>query len=118
MSGFINQHDVIEQFKDFSQSEGIELPADLSPDGQLHRFKINGEKSGKLSGAYVLHLDGRPAGYIQDFRTDTKITWTYNDPDYKPVQLTPEQRKQQAETIRQSKERTAKERAEKHAAAG
>lgn len=108
----------ISDFKNFAlSSAGIELPADIIPDGQLHRFKITGEKSGKLSGAYVLHLDNLPAGYVQDFRTDTKLTWSYSDPDYTPAQLTPEQREQQAETIRQNKELTAQAEAEKHAAA-
>lgn len=118
MSGYVNQHDVIEQFKDFSQSEGIELPADLIADGQIHRFKLSDEKQGKLSGWYVLHTDNVPAGKVGSFKTCSDgIAWKYNDPDYKPAQLTPEQRKQQAETIRQSKERTAKERAEAQAAA-
>lgn len=33
-------------------------------DGQLHRFRIQGHKSGTLNGAYALHLDGNPAGYL------------------------------------------------------
>jgi phage/plasmid primase-like uncharacterized protein len=113
----INNFNVIADFKDFAIDAGIELPSDLIADGQLHRFKINGEKSGKLSGAYVLHLDDKPAGYVQDFRTDTKLTWSYNDPDYTPAQLTPKQREQQAKSIRQNKELTAQAEAEKHAAA-
>ncbi len=112
-----NNHNAINNFKDFAIDAGIELPSDLIADGQLHRFKINGEKSGKLSGAYVLHLDDKPAGYVQDFRTDTKLTWSYNDPNYTPVQLTPEQREQQAKSIRQNKELTAQAEAEKHAVA-
>jgi putative DNA primase/helicase len=114
----INQHDVIEQFKDFAlNSAGIKLPADLNPDGQLHRFKINGDKANSLNGAYTLHLDGnKPAGFLQDWSGE-KYNWEYDNPDYTPVQLTPEQRKQQAEEQRQKKELKAKAEADKHAQA-
>ncbi len=74
----LNHYEIIADFRDFAQnSAGIELPPDLITDGKLHRFKINGEKSGKQSGAYTLHLDGKPAGYVQDFRTDNKLNWTF-----------------------------------------
>lgn len=96
----LNHHDVINAFRDFAQnSAGMALPNDLKADGQLHRFKIKGEKQGKLSGAYTLHLDGKPAGYVQDFRTDTKLTWTYKG-DYsgEPIsQAEVKQRKAQAD---------------------
>ncbi|MEI6706231.1 MAG: DUF3987 domain-containing protein [Methylococcales bacterium] len=95
-----NYYEIIADFKDFAQtSAGIELPPDLITDGKLHRFKINGEKSGKLSGAYTLHLDGKPAGYVQYFRTDTKLNWTFKG-DYQgePIsQADIKQKQQQAE---------------------
>jgi hypothetical protein len=93
----LNHYEIIADFKDFAQtSAGIELPDNLKADGKLHRFKINGEKSGKLSGAYILHLDGKPAGYIQDFRTDTKLNWTFKG-DYQgePISQADIKRKQQ-----------------------
>jgi putative DNA primase/helicase len=115
MRGFINQHDVIEQFKDFAQnSAGIELPANFKADGTLQN--VLNERHKKI-GAVKLHLDNRPAGYVQNFQTNFKENWSYNNPDYVPVQITSEQRKQQAEDIRQNKERTAKAEAEKHAQA-
>jgi len=60
----------LEQFKNAMLEAGITPPITIIGDGVLHRFKING----KLNGAYKLHLDGRPAGYFQDWR-GIKQTW-------------------------------------------
>lgn len=61
----------IEKFKDAMLTAGITPPDLIVGDGQLHRFKIDG----KLNGAYVLHMDSRPAGYFQDFKQGIKQTW-------------------------------------------
>jgi putative DNA primase/helicase len=61
----------INQFKNAMQDSGITPPDTIIGDGNLHRFKING----KLNGAYVLHLDGRAAGYFQDFKQGIKERW-------------------------------------------
>jgi putative DNA primase/helicase len=63
--------DAINQFKNAMLDAGVTPPDQLIPDGQLHRFKIEG----KLNGAYVLHLNGRAAGYFQDFKQGIKQTW-------------------------------------------
>jgi phage/plasmid primase-like uncharacterized protein len=120
MNTFIDQHDVIEQFKqDAFNRVGLDLSSvDIIADGQLHNvFKANGGKSGEKIGAYTLHLDSRPAGYFQLMSGGDGVNWSYNDPDYKPPVLTPEQRKQQAEQQRQSKDLREKELADKYAAA-
>lgn len=46
-------------------------PENIIADRTLHRFKIDG----KTNGAYCLHLDGRPAGYFEDFKQGIKTTW-------------------------------------------
>lgn len=61
----------IEQFKNAMLNVGITPPDEIIPDGKLHRFKIDG----KLNGAYVLHLDGRAAGWFQDFKQGIKEKW-------------------------------------------
>ena len=43
--------------------------------GQIYRVPVEGDKGSERSGAYVGHLDGRPAGYIQNFRTGQRINW-------------------------------------------
>ncbi|MCD2449724.1 toprim domain-containing protein [Methylicorpusculum oleiharenae] len=70
MNSFIHG-DIIEQFKNAMQEFGIEPPTNIVADGNLHRFKIDS----KLNGAYVLHLDSKPAGFFQDFKTGVKQTW-------------------------------------------
>jgi putative DNA primase/helicase len=55
---------------------GIAPPAELIPDGKLHRFHVEGHRHGSQNGAYVLHLDGRAAGWFQDFKSSISGTWT------------------------------------------
>ena len=40
----------------------------MEGDGNLRRCPVAGGKPGALDGAYLLHLDGIPAGYIENFR--------------------------------------------------
>lgn len=63
--------DVIEQFKNAMMDAGIQPPDTLIGDGRLHRFKIDN----KLNGAYVLHLDGRAAGYFENLKQGIKHRW-------------------------------------------
>ena len=64
-------HHAIEHFKNAMRDAGINPPETIIGDDNLHRFKIDG----KLNGAYVLHLDGRAAGYFQDFKQGIKQNW-------------------------------------------
>ena len=59
------------EFKAAMREAGIEPPETILGDGILHRFTIDG----KLDGAYILHLDGYPAGYFQDYKRNIKVTW-------------------------------------------
>jgi len=44
-------------------------------DGQFHRTEVDGAKRGRMSGSYVGHLDGMPAGFIHNHKTGHKETW-------------------------------------------
>ena len=44
-------------------------------DGATHRISVQGDKKGALSGFYVGHLDGRPAGYIKNNKTSIEMKW-------------------------------------------
>lgn len=44
-------------------------------DGSKQRIAVIDDKAGELSGFYVAHLDGHPAGYIKNHRTNTEIKW-------------------------------------------
>lgn len=101
---------VIEQFKSAMLDNFINPPETIIGDGGLHRFKING----KLDGAYVLHLDGRAAGYFEDFKQGIKVRWKLAG-DFK--RLTDDERKAFAlERQRQVEKRHAEEKA-RHVAA-
>ena len=51
---------------------------DLKLDGELHRYDVAGDKRGRKNGAYIIHTDGIPAGFVQDWKRDEKTTWKYD----------------------------------------
>ncbi len=103
------QH-VIDQFKSAMLDNFIQPPDSIIGDGVLHRFKIDG----KLNGAYTLHLDGRPAGYFEDFKQGIKVRWKLAG-DYKPFTFS-EREAFAIERQRQALQREADEKA-RHIAA-
>ncbi|MEW5822747.1 MAG: toprim domain-containing protein [Pseudomonadota bacterium] len=64
-------------FLDAMRATGIAPadPARIVPDGQLHRFRVDGDKPGSLNGWAVLHLDGCPAGAFGNWRTGAVHAW-------------------------------------------
>ncbi len=59
--------DPLATFADALRSRGIVPPAELRADGRIHRCDAEG-KNGKGDAAYLLHLDGVPAGGFQNHR--------------------------------------------------
>jgi len=59
--------DIINQFRSAMAGRGIIPPAQIRADGQLHRCDSEG-KNGKKDAAYVLHLNGLPAGGFENHR--------------------------------------------------
>lgn len=96
-------YEIIEGFKAAMAEHGLITDTPIIADGQLHRFHIQGHKSGSLNGAYVLHLDGNPAGYFEDFTTGIKTNWKLEGSEQQPID--PETQKQidQAKTERTRK---------------
>jgi phage/plasmid primase-like uncharacterized protein len=41
----------------------------------MHCVPVEGDKGKERSGAYVGHQDGRPVGFIQNFKTGVKTNW-------------------------------------------
>lgn len=62
-------------FIDAMRANGIETDAPIVADGQLHRFRVSGDKAGKENGWYVLHGDGVPAGAFGCWKRDLEVTW-------------------------------------------
>lgn len=59
--------DPVEQFRAAMAARGLVPPTDLIADGRIHRCDAEG-KGGKGDGSYLLHLDGFPAGGLENFR--------------------------------------------------
>lgn len=57
----------IQQFHEALVERGIIPPAHLQADGLIHRCDVKGQ-NGKGDGAYLLHLDGIPAGGFENWR--------------------------------------------------
>lgn len=60
-------NDAISQFRAALAGRGILAPVDIRADGKLHRCDAEG-KGGKGDAAYLLHLDGIPAGGFGNHR--------------------------------------------------
>ncbi|MBR2208094.1 MAG: hypothetical protein IJ859_04715, partial [Synergistaceae bacterium] len=46
-------------------------------DDRIHRYQIEGHKNGSTNGAYVIHTDGIPAAFIQDWsKPNYTFTWS------------------------------------------
>lgn len=68
-----NNQNPIDEFAIALKQAGL-VVNNIQADGQLHRVPIEGKPTGR-DGAYVLHLDGHPAGFIQNFVTGHKEQW-------------------------------------------
>jgi putative DNA primase/helicase len=107
-----NHSDSVQQFKNSMMDSIGYAPDFIIGDSNLHRIK---DDSGKLNGAYVLHLNGRAAGYFQCFKQGIKENWKA-DGKFQP--LSQLQRRQFAiDRQRQDAERNAEEAAKHKAAA-
>ncbi|MEQ1484529.1 toprim domain-containing protein [Methyloglobulus sp.] len=74
--------------------KGIVPTRTINGDGTLHRAHVEGDKAGTLNLAYVLHLDGTPAGWFHHFKTGVTGTWSASG---KREPLTPAMLKQIAD---------------------
>ena len=70
-------NEVIQSFIDTLVTAGIppQRPSEIVGDGQLHRFQVEGDKSGTKNGYYVLHLGRAPAGFYGSWRLGIGHKW-------------------------------------------
>jgi P4 family phage/plasmid primase-like protien len=64
----------VEEFRHTIEQAGLTAPETIVPDGELHRFASNGDRTDN-AGWYVLHGDGLPAGSFGCFRSNLTQTW-------------------------------------------
>ncbi|NOU22640.1 MAG: hypothetical protein HOO93_12820, partial [Methyloglobulus sp.] len=103
-------NDITKKFTDAMRDVGIIPTAPIIADGTLHRAHVENDRMGTLNLAYVLHLDGNPAGWWQHFRTGITGTWSASG---KREPLTPTMLRQ----IEFARAERAKEQAGRHAKA-
>lgn len=56
---------------------GLILSGPPIMDGKKHRVLVVGGKKGALDGEYCAHADGRPNGWVKNYKTDEYQKWIY-----------------------------------------
>lgn len=67
--------EIINAFRHAMHGAGITPPERIEPDGAIHRFHVEGDRSGSANGWYLLHLDGRAAGAFGSWKTGEFSKW-------------------------------------------
>lgn len=109
----MNEYEILSQFRAAVSARGLLLPDHIDADGKLHRCALRDVPAGKKDGAYLLHLDGVPAGGFQNFRDG--LDWENWRADI-GRQLTPEEEaahRARIEVQRAEREAEAKAKREK-----
>ena len=70
MLDFGVQEQARQQFAETLADAGLLLKGLPIMDGKLHHVPAAGGKKGNNAGVYVGHLDGIPAGWFKNYRTD------------------------------------------------
>ena len=65
---------------------GLILDGDPVMDGMLHRVPVENGKARAKDGTYVGFTDGRPAGFIQNYLSGTRETWTSEGKELSPAE--------------------------------
>lgn len=87
-------------------------PTSILADGEVHRYRVAGDKAGSLNGWYVLHLEAKAFGAFGSWKTGQSCTWSAA----KPETMTPAERQALAARMQEVRaahaEETAKVQAE------
>ena len=89
---------IINQFQAELLANGITPPNEIIADAQLHRFHIEGDKSGSKNGWYVLHPDGVPYGIYGSWKYGKHLKWSAK----KQIHMTFSERHYQIKRIKEA----------------
>jgi len=104
----MTDHQIIENFHDAISAVGLTPPMKIVADGKIHRFSTNGKRKDD-AGRYSLYLDGVPAGWFMDWRTDVRGTWCAKSSQTMSTKER-EAHRQRMEAIRQQREEEEQQR--------
>ena len=109
MNFHISDLEIEEQVLNFMDQLGI-APVDdrhIIIDGNIHRYRCEGDKRGETSGAYCIFNDNWPAGFVQDWRKNIKSDWAFNIKDL-PIEhkqfLNSDKIRKEAEELRKKRQ--------------
>jgi putative DNA primase/helicase len=77
----MNSSEITTQFRQAMANDGILCNTEIIPDGELHRFHIDGDSPSTHNGWYILHLDTIPAGSYGCWKRDISKTWCSKSKD-------------------------------------
>lgn len=112
-----NIFDIEQQVLDFMrQLDASPAPYErLFIDDALHRYDIDGDRRGSKCGAYCIHPDGIPAGFVQDWKRNTKANWKFDTSDMPQEQRNYYDSKEYKEKCELKKQQRKAELEKKHA---
>ena len=70
---------ILQEFQLVILSHGIRIDTKIIPDGQIHRFHVQGDKPGSLNGWYILHFNQIAFGAFGSWRTGHQCKWHEGD---------------------------------------
>jgi len=71
----LSESAVIAQFIGAMNAAGLRTDAVIIADGELHRFRVEGDKAGTKNGYYALHLDGISSGFFGSWKHGISQSW-------------------------------------------
>ncbi|MGK7312555.1 MAG: phage/plasmid primase, P4 family [Candidatus Longimicrobiales bacterium M2_2A_002] len=107
--------DPVPAFRAEMEAAGLPTPTEIVPDGQLHRFRVEGDKRGSKNGWYVLYPDEPPAGAFGCWKRGVDVTWCAKaERDFTAEERSAWRRRMaEAKAAREKEERRTRERARK-----
>ena len=112
-----NNYDVIQAFEAWILNEGntkLSEPIEETAPNEIKRVHVKGDSQGTKNAAYTFHINGKPSGYFENFKTGFKGNWTYQG-EYQgePISAAEiEKRKEEAEKQQAKKYKDAAKQAQ------
>ncbi|MFU8790428.1 MAG: toprim domain-containing protein [Methylobacter sp.] len=94
----VSPSEIEHAFQNYCAEQGVVFTQAVIADGKLHRDHVEGDKRGTKNGAYILHADDRPAGWLQHFNSGITSSWTLSG---KREPMPPDMRRQIEEARQQ-----------------